>query len=222
MLQKETLLFLKELKQNNNKPWFDENRNAYEVAKKDFENLAQQLIHAVAQFDKSIAHLQPKDCMFRINRDVRFSKDKRPYKTNFGMSISKGGKKGISAGYYLHLEPGESFVGGGMWMPMPSELKKVRQEIDYNWNEFQQIVQAKDFKKVYGDVDKSAEYTLSRPPKGYEEDNAAIEYLKLKSFVALASVDDKVFTQPSFVAEATKSFEALFPLLQFINRAVED
>lgn len=222
MLQKETLQFLKDLKKNNNKPWFDDNRKVYEQAKKDFEALAQNFITSVATFDSSIAHLQPKDCLFRINRDVRFSKDKSPYKTNFGLSISKGGKKGVAAGYYLHVEPGESFIGGGMWMPMAPELKKVRQEIDYNWQEFQQMVTSKTFTSVYGDLDKSSEYTLSRPPKGYEEDNPAIEYLKLKSFVALAPLPDKAFLQSSFVADSTPSFLALHPLLQFLNRALED
>src|ERR1051325_10599551 len=129
MLQTTTLKFLKDLKKNNTKEWFDANRKAYESAKKDFEGLVESVIEQFCKKDEEIGSLKPKDCMFRINRDIRFSKDKSPYKTNFGAFINKGGKKSIYAGYYFHCEPGENFVGGGLWMPMPDALKKVRQEI---------------------------------------------------------------------------------------------
>ncbi len=221
MLQKETLQFLKNLKKNNNKPWFDEHRNQYETAKKDFEQLAAEVIKATAKFDDTIQHLQPKDCLFRINRDIRFAKDKTPYKTNFGMSLSKGGKKGLEAGYYLHCEPGAAFIGGGMWMPQPAELKKVRQEIDYNWEEFNSIVTDKKFKAAYSDINKSDEYTLSRPPKGYEETNPAIEYLKLKSFVAMKPVSDEELLSEKLVKDIADTFSALKPMLDFINRAID-
>ena len=221
MLQKETLKFLKDLKKNNNKPWFDEHRKTYESAKKDFENLTIHVLKATSKSDTTIAHLQPKDCLFRINRDVRFAKDKSPYKTNFGMGISKGGKKGVSAGYYLHCEPGEAFVGGGMWMPMPPELKKLRQEIDYHWDEFSKMIADKKFKTVYGDLEKTAEYRLSRPPKGYDETNPAIDYLKLKSFLGLRKLTDEELQSDGLVKIVTTSFEALKPMLDFMNRAIE-
>ena len=221
MLQKETLQFLKNLKKNNNKPWFDEHRNQYETAKKDFEQLAAEVIKATAKFDDTIQHLQPKDCLFRINRDIRFAKDKTPYKTNFGMSLSKGGKKGLEAGYYLHCEPGAAFIGGGMWMPQPAELKKVRQEIGDNWDEFNSIVTDKKFKAAYSDINKSDEYTLSRPPKGYEETNPAIEYLKLKSFVAMKPVSDEELLSEKLVKDIADTFSALKPMLDFINRAID-
>lgn len=221
MLQKETLLFLKNLKKNNNKPWFDEHRKQYEAAKKDFENFTSEALKAVGKFDTTISHLQPKDCLFRINRDVRFAKDKSPYKTNFGMSISKGGKKGVEAGYYLHCEPGAAFIGGGMWMPMAPELKKVRQEIDYNWEEFSKLLSDKKFKAVYKDLQKTEEYSLSRPPKGYEEGNEAIEYLKLKSFLALEPLSDEDLQSKDLLKKLTAAFEALQPVLNFLNRAIE-
>lgn len=221
MLQKETLKFLKDLKKNNNKPWFDEHRKIYEAAKSDFENLTIRVLKATSTFDATIAHLQPKDCLFRINRDIRFAKDKTPYKTNFGMGISKDGKKGVSAGYYLHCEPGEAFVGGGMWMPMPPELKKVRQEIDYNWAEFEKSIKEKKFTAVYTDLQKDAETSLSRPPKGYDESNPAIEYLKLKSFLGLRKLTDEELQNDSLLKTITASFEALKPLLDFMNRALE-
>lgn len=222
MLQKETLKFLKDLKKNNNRPWFEEHRKTYEAAKSDFEKLTVAVLKTTAIFDTTIANLQPKDCLFRINRDVRFAKDKSPYKTNFGMGISKGGKKAVSAGYYLHCEPGEAFVGGGIWMPMPPELKKVRQEIDYHWDEFSEIITGKKFKTAYGDLVKTAEYSLSRPPKGYEESNPAIEYLKLKSFLGLRKLTDEELQSDKLLKTITASFEALKPLLNFMNRAIEE
>ena len=221
MLQSSTIQFLKKLEKNNSKPWFDANRALYEAAKADFLQLTAQVLKETAKFDASIAHLQPKECVFRINRDVRFSKDKSPYKTNMGMSIARGGKKGNFAGYYFHLEPGKSFVGGGLYMPMPDDLKKLRQEIDYNFADFQKIVQHKNFRAAYGDLDFDAALSLSRAPKGYEEDNPAIKYIKLKSFIATNTIADSTLTDKSLVKQITQSFKALHPLLNFINGALE-
>lgn len=220
MLQSATLQFLKDLKKNNNKPWFDANRKRYEAAKADVAAFVQSIIETHAKKDPSIAHLQAKDCMFRINRDVRFSKDKSPYKTNIGAFINPGGKKATTAGYYLHIEPGQCFAGGGMYMPMPDELKKVRQEIDYNFADFKKIIQSKKFKTVYGDLDRSAEYLLSRVPKGYEPDHAAADYLKLKSFVAVVTIKDGDVTAPAYKKQILTAFEALQPLNKFLNEAV--
>jgi len=124
MLQSSTIKFLKDLKKNNTKEWFDANKKTYESAKKDFLDLTESVLRGIAAKDKSLSHLESKKCVFRINRDVRFSKDKSPYKTNMGMSVSKGGKSAMAAGYYFHLEPGACFIGGGIYMPMPDEVKK--------------------------------------------------------------------------------------------------
>jgi uncharacterized protein (TIGR02453 family) len=222
MLQPSTLKFLRDLKKNNNKPWFDANRKRYEEAKKDFENFIQQVIDIHGKKDRAISSLKAKDCLFRINRDVRFSKDKSPYKTNFGASINKGGRKAFStAGYYFHLEPGQCFVGGGIYQPMPEELKKVRQEIDYNFNEFKKIIGAKKFKSFYGDLDKSEAFLLCRVPKGYEPDNPAAEYLRLKSYIALAGLNDAGLTSKDLVKKTVAAFEALQPVVQFINNSLE-
>ncbi|MBL7743208.1 MAG: DUF2461 domain-containing protein [Chitinophagaceae bacterium] len=220
MLQASTLKFLKDLKKNNNKPWFDKHRKEYESAKSDFAGFIQTVIDKHSKNDPTIKSLVAKDCMFRINRDVRFSKDKSPYKTNMGAYINKGGKKSLFGGYYFHCEPGQSFVGGGLWMPMPPELNKVRQEIDYNLTAFKKVITGKKFKAVYGDLSRDAEYTLSRVPKGYEPDNPAAEYLKLKSFVAMTSLKDADLTSKDLVKKAVASFEALQPLLEFINSAL--
>ncbi|MEJ0104796.1 MAG: DUF2461 domain-containing protein [Bacteroidota bacterium] len=221
MILPSTLKFLKDLKKNNNKPWFEAHRKEYEAAKKDFEQLIQSVIDKLGKKDKTISHLKAKDCMFRINRDVRFSKDKSPYKSNMGAYINRGGKKSLYGGYYFHCEPGHAFVGGGIWMPMPPELSKVRQEIDYNFTELKKIISSKKFKAVYNDLSRDPEYVLSRVPKGYEADNPAAEYLKLKSVVATAKVSDAELNSKDLVKTITTAFEALQPLLEFVNHSLD-
>jgi uncharacterized protein (TIGR02453 family) len=222
MLQTATINFLKELKKNNNKPWFDLNRKKYESAKADFAAFIQQVIDLHGKKDPGISGLLAKDCMFRINRDTRFAKDKSPYKTNFGASINKGGKKAWNtAGYYFHLEPGSCFTGGGIYMPEPDVLKKIRQEIDYNLPSFKKILSAKKFSTVYKELNKSPEYLLSRVPKGFEADNPAAEYLKLKSYIAMVPLSNTDLTSKDLVKKTVAAFEALQPLIEFINQGVE-
>lgn len=221
MLQPQTLKFLSQLKKNNNKPWFDSHRAQYEASRIDFSNFIQLVIDAVQKSDTTITGLTAKECQFRINRDVRFSKDKRPYKENFGAFICRGGKKSIYAGYYFHLAPGNSFLGGGLWMPEPVNLKKVRQEIDYNWEEFQSIIKNKNFKKIYSDLLKTGDISLSRMPKGYEEENPASDYLKLKSLIAETKVADEDLTKSALHKKTVTAFEALQPFSKFINRSLD-
>lgn len=222
MLQPATLHFLKALKKNNSKEWFDKNRKSYEAAKADFALFVQEIINQFSKKEPSVSGLLAKNCMFRINRDVRFSKDKSPYKTNMGAYINSGGKKSILAGYYFHCEPGQAFMGGGLWMPMPPELSKIRQELDYNYADFKKVLNNKKFKSVYGDLSRSAEYTLVRLPKGYEAGNPAGEYLKLKSFVALATINNTDLTSKDLVKKTVAAFEALQPLVHFINHALAE
>jgi len=222
MLQPSTIKFLKDLKKNNNKPWFEKNRSKYENARADFATFIQAVIDQLGKKDASINNLVAKDCMFRINRDVRFAKDKSPYKSNFGASINKGGRKADStAGYYFHLSPGSSFMGGGIWMPSPDALKRLRQEIDYNFADFKKIIDAKKFKATYGDFNKEKEYTLSRVPKGYETDNPAAEYLKMKSYVAITAIKDADLTSKDLVKKTVTAFEVLQPVIEFVNKGIE-
>ena len=222
MLLASTLTFLKNLKKNNDKQWFDGHKNEFEAAKQDFEEFIGEIIRLHSKKDPSIGSLKPKDCVFRIYRDIRFSKDKSPYKTNFGASINRGGKKSPFAGYYFHCEPGDSFTGGGIWMPMAPELKKIRQEIDYAFPEFQKIISSARFKKVYTALYEGEDAKLSKLPAGFEKDGPAVEYLKLKSILAMKSLPDKVLVSKDLVQQTKESFEALQPLLEFINRALED
>lgn len=223
MLQKTTLSFLKDLKKNNHKEWLDANRKRYDAAKADFTALTHAVIQQLGKKDPFIATLVAKDCTFRINRDVRFSKNKDPYKTNMGMYLSRGGKKSIFSGYYFHLEPGgNSFMGGGIYMPEAEVIKKVRQEIDYNWDEFKKIISQKKFMACYNELERNEGMVLSREPKGYEKDNPAIEYIKLKSWVATAPVSDQLLTSDKLIKEITNAFETLHPMITFLNRSLEE
>ncbi len=217
MLQPSSLKFLKDLKKNNNKPWFDKNRKQYDAAKEDFVLLVAQVIKGIGSFDPSIAGLEAKNCLFRINRDVRFSKNKDPYKNNMAAYFNKDGKKGLGAGYYMHIEPGKSFIAGGIWMPEPPVLAGIRQEIDYGFDEWKKMVESKAFKKMFP---KGLEgESLTRPPKNYDETNPAIEYIKRKSFIVTSTFTDTEIQSKGFTRELTKRFQAMKPLVDFINLA---
>jgi uncharacterized protein (TIGR02453 family) len=219
MIDQSTLQFLKGLHKNNNREWFLANKVKYEAAKNNFLTLVESTLTEIQKFDNNLDELTPKQCVFRINRDVRFSKNKEPYKNNFGASFSKGAKKINAAGYYFHLEPGNSFIGGGLWMPEASDLQKLRQEIDYCYKEFYGIVNNKKFANTFGTL--SDEAKLSRPPKGYEIDNPAIEYLKLKSFTAIIPLKDTEILDKGIVKKTTEIFKTLSPLVHFLNRAID-
>jgi uncharacterized protein (TIGR02453 family) len=220
MLQAATVKFLKGLKKNNNKPWFEKNKPSYLDAKGDMDQFVQQVIDGLGKTDPDIAPLQSKDCQYRIYRDVRFSKDKTPYKSHMGAFLNKGGKKAPTAGYYFHCEPGRNIAGGGLWMPMPPELNKVRQEIDYNFPEWKKIVNHRSFKKFFPEGLETEEI-LSRPPKGYEAENPAIEFLKLKSFVVTRTLTDAEMLSKSAVKEILKTFETMKEFINFLNRSLE-
>lgn len=221
MLSEQTIQFLKDLKKNNTKEWFDKNKKTYEFAKQDFIELTTDVLSKLTQIDTTLSHLEPKKCIFRINRDVRFSKDKSPYKTNFGMSFSKAGKSSLVAGYYFHLEPGQCFVGGGIYMPMPDEVKKIRQEIDYNFTDFKKIITNKKFVTTFDTLDFSKEFSLVRPPKGYDETNEAIQYIKLKSWVATTKINDEDLVSKDVSKKIVSVFETIQPLIIFLNNAIE-
>ncbi|HEX7692111.1 MAG TPA: DUF2461 domain-containing protein [Sediminibacterium sp.] len=222
MLHLSTITFLKKLAKNNNREWFEKNRGSYEDAKADMIQLLTAVIGSFGKKDTTIAELQGKDCLYRINRDVRFSKDKSPYKKNMAASLIHGGKKSDLAGYYIHIEPGNSIIGGGKYMTDPPMLKRIRQEIDYNWEEFRGIIRNKKFVSAYGDIDKSPEFSLSREPRDYEKDNPAIDYIKLKSWIAFRPLTDTELTEKTLVKKIVQTFEALQPLINFLNRAIAE
>jgi uncharacterized protein (TIGR02453 family) len=221
MLQKSTLDFLKKLKKNNNKPWMDENRDIYLSAKADFETFGQGLINQIIAFDASVDGIKVKDCTFRINRDVRFSKNKDPYKPNMGINIKIHGKKSKFAGYYLHVEPGACFIAAGCYGPDPDVLKKIRQEIDYNTSQFEKILKQSAFKKTFPNG-LLKEGALVNVPKGYEKDCPAADYLKLKHYIVTASITDDLLLSPSGVKQIIKQIQTTKPFIDFINACLED
>jgi len=223
MLQGTTLKFLKELAKNNHKEWFDANRSKYETARQDVIALADGIIAVRSKNDADFDQLEGKKCLFRINRDIRFSKDKSPYKNNFGASFEKGGRKSPFAGYYLHIQPGnKSFIGGGVWMPEADRIKNIRQEIDYNWDAFKKIIRNKKFSQLFGDLEKSKETSLSREPKGYEKDNPAIDYIKLKSWIVTMPLSDADLTDKTLMKKVTGAFETMKPFIDFLNHALAE
>jgi uncharacterized protein (TIGR02453 family) len=222
MIESATLKFLKDLKKNNNKPWFDAHRKQYETARKNFETFIQTLIDKHALKDTTVKEQVAKQCMFRINRDIRFSKDKTPYKSYLSASINMAGKKSIFAGYYFHLEPGASYVGGGVWMPLPPELRKIRQEIDYCYDEFKKIYGSKKFKSVYGGLYRGEDVSLTRVPQGFEQDNPAAGDLKMKSWIAMREIKDAVLTSKQLVKMTLDAYETIQPLIYFVNRTMQD
>jgi uncharacterized protein (TIGR02453 family) len=220
MIQKSTLDFLKKIKTNNNRDWFEKNKNNYLTAKDDVEKNIDDILTGIRTFDKRIkSEITAKKCMFRIYRDVRFSKDKRPYKTNLGAGINPAGKKDFSPGYYIHIEPGNSFVAGGMWMPPAPELAKIRQEIDYNFKEFSKIINDKNFKKVFGELDQDDK--LVNVPKGYPKDHKALEFLKLKSFIVVGAIKEKDVLSKNYAKSAIAICKAMKPLNDFLQRAID-
>jgi uncharacterized protein (TIGR02453 family) len=214
--------FLEQLEKNNHKVWFDEHRPIYAAAKAEMTQWVQTIIDELGAFDPSIAQLQAKDCLFRINRDVRFSKDKSPYKTNMGAYLNRAGKKSQLAGYYIHCEPKKCFLAGGVWMPEAASLKKIRQEIDYNFKSFTGILTKPAFKKNFADLDRSAEMSLVNIPRGYEKDNPAADYLKLKSFVATKPLTEIEICSIDSTKKVAQTLSHLLPLVNFLNEALLD
>ncbi len=218
MIQKLTLEFLTDLKKNNTKEWFDSNRKKYEAVKEDVYATVEKLIAAIGSYDADIALLQLKECVFRINRDIRFAKDKTPYKTNIAGYFAKGGKKSNAAGFYMHIEPGKSFLASGCWWPEAPLLAKIRQEVDYNFKNFKKIINTKKFKETFGSID--TKDTLQRPPKGYDDENPAIDFLKLKSFVVTKTLTDTELQSKDLVKNIADIFKTAKPMTDFLNEAL--
>ncbi len=217
MLQPSTLKFLSALKKNNNRDWFLANKKDYDAAKKDFTDYVQKMITSISVFDKRIAGLEAKNCLFRINRDVRFSNDKSPYKSNMGAHMTPGGKKSPAAGYYFHAEPGGAFIAGGMWMPEPDKLKAVREDILYDPAAFKKIIGSKEFKKHYSGL--TDEGKLKTAPKGFDKENPHIDLVKYKSYVVVKKISDKELTDKNLVKNVLEAFKALKPLNDFLNKS---
>ncbi|MCL1850241.1 MAG: DUF2461 domain-containing protein [Bacteroidetes bacterium] len=218
----ETLQFLTELKTNNNRDWFQTHKTEADRARKNYEDFANSLLENLKSFDKSLQNIEIKQCIFRIYRDVRFSPNKEPYKTHFGVYFAKnGGKNSDLAGYYFHLDPEESFFGGGIYMPLPEYLKILRKEIYYQIDEFKAILNAPDFKKYYPEGIEEIE-KLKKAPADFPKDFPDIELLKNKHFFTSHYFKPEKALKEDFSAYVSNGFKAVKPLVDFINFTVEE
>ena len=216
MIKPESLAFLTELAANNDRVWFAENRERYEIAKANVLTFVEELIPLVAAADPEFPlGGDPKKALLRIYRDVRFSKNKNPYKSNYGIAFATKGYHG--AEYYLQLQPGKSYFAAGYWQPESSDLKSIREEIDYNADEFLEIILAKSFTDQFTI---SKEDTLKNAPKGYDPEHPQIDLLKLKSFVATFPIADEELFKPTIVNHLKKAFKVASPFVQFLRKAV--
>ncbi|ANF49627.1 TIGR02453 family protein [Chryseobacterium glaciei] len=209
-----TFDFIKKLTKNNNREWFNENKNLYTESQQNVISFLEELINKMGEFDEELAKLDPKKALFRIYRDTRFSKDKIPYKTNFGASLGmgKGSQKG---GYYLHIEPGKSFLAGGIYMPESSVLKEVRKEISLYGDDFIKIINNKDFKKHFPELDQDDK--LKKVPQGFEKEDPMGEYLKLKSFIVVYNLKDEEVLDENAAKNMSEIFKVMKPFNDFLN-----
>ena len=206
--------FLTELKENNNRDWFHANKDIYNEAKERFDTYINLLIPKVKEIDQGVDVNEAKECTFRIYRDVRFSKNKEPYKTNFGGYINKGGRKSKYAGYYLHVEPDNSFIGGGIYMPQGDDLRSVREEIHKNPETFKKLINDKEFKKYFPELwgDK-----LKTAPRGFPKDFKDIDLLRYKSYTVLHYIDDKYLFSKNFFDYVVKVFKVQYKFNKYFN-----
>ena len=222
MIQKSTIQFLKELEKNNYREWFNENKRRYEAARENIAEVVAGLIKEINKFEPTLGYPEPKKCLFRIYRDVRFSKNKEPYKTNMGAIIGpEGNTKTLKSGYYMHIQPGSSFVSCGVYMPFPQVIKAIRTAIDEDFETFSSIISNKTFKSLFGDLMRDDD-ALQRVPQGFDKDSPAAEYLKLKHFYVFHPFTDKEMMSEDFVKNAAKIFKATKPLNDWLNAVIED
>ena len=213
------LKFLKAIAKNNDREWFEKNKPTYLLVKANFEDFLEAFHVELVKFDYSLGGLNPRKMGFRIYRDVRFSKDKRPYKINMGAGFSENGKMEQEPGYYIHIEPGnKSFLAGGIYMPDAPNLAKIRQEIDYNTKGFLKILNDKKFKKLFpklGDFDK-----LKKAPKGYPKDHPHLDILRHKSFVVSHPFTDVEVKDKNFIKSVADVCKTLKPMNDFLKEAL--
>ena len=215
-IKKSTLDFLKAIKDNNNRDWFIEHRKAYDEARENFEQFVQVIINNIIDFEPIMKVLEVKSCVYRFNRDIRFSNDKSLYKTHFGAFIVRGGKKNGDkfAGYYFHIEPGNSIVAGGAYMPPAPWLAAIREKVNDEPDKLIEIINAKDFIKYFGKIDGEK---LKKAPKGYPSDHPQVELLKLKSYLVVNEVKDEFVLSEKFFGHVMNVIRAMKPLNDYLN-----
>jgi uncharacterized protein (TIGR02453 family) len=219
MIQPQTLEFLKELEDNNNREWFQANKERYESARENLIEFTAGIITGLHKIDPGVnGDLDAKKCVMRIYRDIRFSKNKTPYKNNFGVSIPASGLKLGGVEYYLHIQPGKSFIAGGYWMPEAEHLKAIRQEIDYNAADLKKTIDDKEFINLFGEFRKQDQ--LKTVPRDYSADNENIDLLKLKSFIVSHQLTDKELMNAKATDLIVNTCAKILPLNVFLKNAI--
>jgi len=214
-----TFDFLKNVTANNNREWFQLHKPEHDKARQNVIEFTTELIKALHHVDPQVnVDLDPKRCVQRIYRDIRFRKDKTPYKNNFGVSIPTSGPKNGGVEYYFQIQPGKSFMAGGYWMPETDHLKAIRQEIDYNAHPLKSIIDNPEFKKLFGDFRKQEQ--LKTVPREYSADNENIELLKLKSFIVWHQISDKELAKPTAIEYLAFVCSKIYPLNVFLRNAI--
>lgn len=210
--------FLSDLSRNNNREWFANNKEQYQEALNLFRELAASLIDGIISFDPSLEGIDAKQSIFRIYKDVRFSKDKLPYKTHFGCWMTRGGRKSNDAGYYFHLEPGASFAAAGVWMPPAEQLKLIRQEILYKPEAYMEVINRPLLRLNYERGGR--EDMLKRGPAGFPQDFTYIDELKYKHYIFSRYYKDSELRKGHITDILTEDFRGLFPLVTYLNHAM--
>jgi uncharacterized protein (TIGR02453 family) len=218
-MQKTVLDFLSQLEKNNNREWFQRNKQQYDEAKAAVESFVNSMIPGLAKFDEAVKYVEAKDCMFRIFRDVRFAKDKSPYKINMGAWITRAGRKSPGPGYYIHLQPGGSFLAAGVYMPEPDQLKKIRNEIYYNITEFKSILNDKKLKKICNGLSDNDKGKMA--PREFPKDFPDIELLKYKHYTLSYPLRDEMVGSEHFHEIVLMAFRTMYPFNMFLKRALE-
>ena len=215
--------FLGELGENNNRPWFIMNKPRYDILREEFGTVVTELIAEIGKFDRQVLACNPKKAMFRINRDVRFANDKRPYKTRFSAGITPNDLRRPSAGggptYYFHIEgDGTLGIGAGEYLPPPERLKAIREQIVNDATGFAKLIKNKPMRATFGELE--TEHTLQRPPKGYDPDHPHIDYLKLKGFFLWTEVKLKLNAPEELVPQLARAYKDAYALVEWL-RAVK-
>ena len=227
---RDTLNFLAELACNNNKVWFDENRARYQACREHFIAFAEEYIRRLSELDPSLAPLQPKDCIWRINRDIRFSADKRPYKEWFGCFPASGvpgqpktwGKKSMRGGYYVHIQPGQCMFAGGIWDPGKELLQALRKEIEVNYEEVEEIMASKQWKRYFGQDFDAYWGMLKKAPAGFDPNFKHVDWLKHKTYTFSVMLSDEEVCSPDFIDKIMDIAKAAKPMNDFLNYTFEE
>ncbi len=220
MLHSDTISFLTELKNNNNRIWFEANRQRYETVRQYAQAFATTMLEELQSIDSYLAGVKPKDCLFRIHRDIRFSNDKSPYKTHIGIIFTPNRRYAEHAGYYLHIEPDNCFIGGGIYMPSSNLVKQIRTEIAHSCDEISAILSNPNFTTYFSDFDYEDGLFLKKPPQGYSNSHPCIEWLKLKSFTVSKNFDHQIIKSTDLKNFALNHFKAIKPLNDFLNQSI--